>query len=140
MRHRLSVAVVALALLVGASGLQAHHSYAGFETQSRTVEGTIESFSITNPHTLIVIRTRDDERLTVVWMALNGLRRLGLLDGPHALEGRLHVGDNLSVTGRIKRDESGIQMLPNVIDHQSSGRIWERPNVPALATQPGSNR
>lgn len=140
MRHRLTAVVFALALLAGATALRAHHSYAGFETPSRTVEGTIESFSVANPHTLIVIRTRDDERFTVVMMALNGLRRQGLLDGPRDLRTRLHVGDNLSVTGRIKRDESGIQMVPDVIDHQSSGRIWERPGVPVLATQPGSNR
>jgi len=139
MRHRLASVVFALALLA-VPGLSAHHSYAGFETQPRTVEGAVESFSIANPHTLIVIRTRDHERFTVVMMAINGLRRQGLLHGPNDLRERLHVGDHLSVTGRIKRDEGGIQMLPDAIDHQVSGRIWGRPLTTARSAQPGSNR
>lgn len=140
MRDRLLVITLALALLASAPGVLAHHSYAGFDAQPSTVTGTLESLTIANPHTLIVIRTTVNERFTIVWQAINGLRRLGLLEGPASLTERMHVGDQMTVTGRVKRDEQGNLMVPDSIEHQVNGRIWARYVPDAERPQPGSNR
>jgi hypothetical protein len=60
----LSETVVAATLLgvlaLGASGAMAHHSAAQFDfTHQITVEGTVKSFHVTNPHTSAVIEVTD---------------------------------------------------------------------------------
>jgi hypothetical protein len=115
---------VVLALAVGRL-LSAHHSYAGFDVDPTTVEGKVEVLKIANPHTLIEIRGDDDQRYVVVWSALNGLVRRGLItSGPGNLAEILKPGTRITVVGRLKREDSGIAMLPQTIDVPSYGQIW----------------
>ena len=54
------LAVTLAALLSGAQGLQAHHSFAMFDTtKSVTVTGTVTSFEWTNPHAYIEVDVPD---------------------------------------------------------------------------------
>ena len=117
--------IIFLAVVLAVAGgrlLSAHHSYAGFDTTPTTVEGRVEVLKVENPHTLIEIRGDDDQRYVVVWQALNGLARRGL--NASNLTEMLKPGTRITVTGRLKREDSGIAMLPQTIDVPSQGRIW----------------
>jgi len=124
MRYTILLAVIAA--VAGGGPLSAHHSYAGFDMTPTTVEGRVEVLKIANPHTLIEIRGDDDQRYVVVWSAINGLVRRGLvvIGGPESLQEILKPGTRITVTGRLKRENSGIAMLPQTIDVPSHGQIW----------------
>ena len=127
MRSRILLAV-AVVLACG-HALSAHHSYAGFDRDPVTVKGRIESATIGNPHTLIRVRGEDEVVYTVVWSATNALTRSGLLlDGPGSLKELLEPGERITVTGRLKREDSGVAMLPQTIDLGAHGRLWSRGN------------
>lgn len=117
--------VAILAVALGGSSLLAHHSWAGFDVTPVTIDAEIEAVKIENPHTLIELRAQDGQRYTVVWGAINALRRQGFtLEGPGSLKDLLRVGDRMVVTGRLKREESGIEMLPQRIEHKVHGVVF----------------
>jgi hypothetical protein len=51
-----SICVLALALALLARSASAHHSMAIYEVFPTTMEGTVEEFKFTNPHSIIVLR------------------------------------------------------------------------------------
>lgn len=54
------VATLAAVVVLGSTGAFAHHSAAQFDfTHQITVEGTVKSFHVTNPHTAAVIEVTD---------------------------------------------------------------------------------
>lgn len=119
------LAAALIALVAGTIPALAHHSYAGFDTTPVTFEARIESIKLENPHTLIELRGADDQRYTVVWAAINQLVRRGhTLSGPGSLQELLKPGDTLMVTGRLKREPAGIQVLPQYLDHKTHGRLF----------------
>jgi len=126
MKRTCLVAILAVAL--GRSSLLAHHSWAGFDVTPVTIDAEIEAVKIENPHTLIELRARDDQRYTLVWGAINALRRQGFtLEGPGSLKDLFRVGDRIVVTGRLKREESGIVLQPQQIEHKVHGLLLPRP-------------
>ncbi len=120
MRHIVSTALIAMA--VGVSPALAHHSWAGFDITPVTFDARIEAVKIENPHTLIELRGTDGQRYTIVWMAINGLVRMG--HTPDFLRELLKPGDMLVVTGRLKREPEGVQVLPVKLDHRTHGQIF----------------
>jgi hypothetical protein len=119
--------IIFLAVVLAVAGgrlLSAHHSWAGFDVEPTTVEGRVEVLKLTNPHALIEIRGDDDQRYVVVWAAINGLVRQGLRTD--SLPEMLKPGTRITVTGRLKREDSGIAMLPHTIEVAAHGQIWGR--------------
>lgn len=112
------------ALALAPAAIHAHHSYAGFDETPVTIEAVVVSFQWTNPHTLIELRTKDDERYVVVWGAPNALARQGytrsnLLDV-------LRPGERLMVTGRARRGEAVTPLLPQQMEHPVHGVLFAR--------------
>jgi hypothetical protein len=48
------------------------------------------------------------------------------VEGPGSLPELLKVGDRITITGRLKHEDSGIAMLPARIEHPAHGVIWPR--------------
>jgi hypothetical protein len=70
---RTFVAVVGVfLLLVGATGVSAHHSYAEFQDELTSIEGTLEKVEFGNPHTVLTVRPKDGP-YTVIWFAASQL-------------------------------------------------------------------
>lgn len=116
------------ALLLG-QVTSAHHSWAGFSSDAMTTEGRIEEVKVVNPHVTIQFRGDDGERYTVIWQAPQALVRRGFyVDGQGGLKDLLKPGDRITVTGRVKRTEGAIEMLPLQMDVAAHGRIWPRPS------------
>jgi len=105
----------------------AHHSWAGFSSDATTTEGRIEEVKVVNPHVTIQFRGDDGERYTVIWQAPQALARRGFyVEGQGGLKDLLKPGDRITVTGRVKRTEGAIEMLPLEMDLAAHGRIWPR--------------
>ena len=69
MRMRVLLAPLA-ALVCGAvaGGAEAHHSYAMFDAQqNKPLEGVVETFKWTNPHSYIEVLVTDDKGQTQKW-------------------------------------------------------------------------
>jgi len=94
-RGAITVAVTA-ALLGGASGAQAHHSFAMFDSQKEvTVQGQVKEFQWTNPHTwtqLIVTENGKPVEYGIEGGSPNGLARRGWSSTS------LKPGDQVSIT------------------------------------------
>ena len=85
---------------------------------------------VVNPHVTIQFRGDDGERYTVIWQAPQApqaLARRGFyVEGQGGLKDLLKPGDRITVTGRVKRTEGAIEMLPLEMDLAAHGRIWPR--------------
>ena len=67
LRHQLAWAA-ALALSLGATSAQAHHSMAMFDmSKTVTVTGTVKEFQWTNPHCYIQLLAKDAKGATKEW-------------------------------------------------------------------------
>jgi hypothetical protein len=88
------------ALICGAAVLMAapalaHHSYAMFDAkQNKQLEGTIQTFKWTNPHSYIEVAVTDDKGQVQTWsaecgspaqMVRNGWRSTSLKPGDHVI-------------------------------------------------------
>ena len=89
-------ALVAGALVLGASPALAHHSAAMFDaTKEVTLQGTVKEFQWTNPHTWVQLNVADGSGKVVEWSIEGG--------GPSALYRRgwratsLKPGDKITV-------------------------------------------
>ncbi len=59
----LAIALLSMATLLVAAPTSAHHSYAKFdETRTRTLEGTVKSFRWSNPHVVLEVWVKPDDR------------------------------------------------------------------------------
>src|SRR6266566_9339186 len=83
MRTKLVVIVTALGLLVAAVPAWAHHAFAAEFEQNKPikVQGSVEKWELTNPHSWIHIDVKGADGKTVTWMiegaSPNNLYRLG---------------------------------------------------------------
>ena len=60
-------------LVIGASTLLAHHSFAVFDmTQEKTITGVVSKFEWTNPHTFIFVDVPNDKGVVESW-AIEGM-------------------------------------------------------------------
>jgi hypothetical protein len=131
---RLSVLATTLATTVAATlatvPVRAHHSYAGFEQQPTVFVAQVESLTIENPHTLIKLKGADGQRYLVVYLAASALGRV-FPEGVAGLASRLHVGDSITVSGRLKRGADIIEVVSTQMD-DAKGEPIGRGNRPAL--------
>src|SRR6476646_9398758 len=95
MREHL-IAFVSGGLLMGASGAApAHHSFAMFDQANPIeLEGIVQEFKYTNPHSYLLLEVRGDDGETVVWnqegqapsiLGRDGWSRDSLKPGDHVL-------------------------------------------------------
>ena len=68
LKTRLYVGLLCCAIVVGVCPLDAHHSFAMFDTAKRvTMAGTVTAFEWTNPHAYIEIDVPDDKGVVKHW-------------------------------------------------------------------------
>jgi hypothetical protein len=86
-----------IALVLAASSAPAHHSFSMFDfSLSTELEGTVQEFRYTNPHTMLLLKVKGQDGKIATWN-LEGM-------GPTALEGRgwtshtLKPGDQIKLT------------------------------------------
>jgi Family of unknown function (DUF6152) len=95
--------VLAVAVLIlAATSLRAHHSYAGFfDPIERTVsvEGTLEHIVYANPHVVMKIRAADRTVYTVTWQSSMWVKRQA-----RVLKDTFKVGDQLVIVGAPSHD------------------------------------
>lgn len=104
MKTKVLAATAALLALAGGGTAWAHHSFAVFFDETRTVrvEGTVTSFRFTNPHALLVINVRQPNGQMAEWRAET--------NAPVVLQRRgwtrqsLHAGDRIILDGWPSRD------------------------------------
>jgi hypothetical protein len=87
------LSVVAIYVLTGTAGTQAHHSYAGFSDKLVSIEGTLEKVIFANPHVILTIRAKDSSVYTALWVAAFTLKNRGM----SATD--LRIGDALVISG-----------------------------------------
>jgi len=91
-----SVTVLAAATLVGsASAALAHHSFAMFDQEnSIELDGIVQEFKYTNPHSYLLLEVRGDDGSAVVWnlegqapsiLSRDGWSKESLRPGDHVL-------------------------------------------------------
>jgi len=107
MRHVLLglAAGAALALPVGSN---AHHSAAVLYLldQQITVEGTVKSFTLGNPHARIFLTVKAADGTSAEWMAEGGSRTVMLRNGWTGEE--VKPGDAIKIIGNPSRDGSNV--------------------------------
>jgi hypothetical protein len=105
MRTCVCAALVAVALVAGATNAAAHHSFSAFNTEvEKTITGTVNRFEWTNPHTWVWVDVPDGKGGTVTWgvegMSPNYLSRRGWS------KNTFKPGDKVTLTIRPMRDGS----------------------------------
>jgi Family of unknown function (DUF6152) len=79
MERQLAVLLVAVALVVTGGHAGAHHSYAMFDKENQIeLEGVVQEFKFTNPHTFIYLAVKQADGSTQTW-SLEGLSPSGLV-------------------------------------------------------------
>jgi hypothetical protein len=79
MQRRLAGLLVAVALVVTGGHASAHHSYAMFDKDNQIeLEGVVQEFKFTNPHTFIFLAVKQADGSTLTW-SLEGLSPSGLV-------------------------------------------------------------
>ena len=96
--NRVTLIAATLMLVAAAGTAWAHHSYAAYHNDRMlTIDGTLESFDMMNPHSLMKIR-QGDVVSVFEWRAPNGLLRIGVR------QDLFKPGDRLIVSGNPHRE------------------------------------
>ena len=113
--------------------IQAHHSYAAYLQERKTpVAGTLERYTVANPHSTLVVRTSDGTAVTVEWRGLLQLQRSGFR--PEMLA----VGDRIVITGSPARDPQDHRLsLITEIRRPADGWRWQPGGITLAATGAG---
>jgi len=120
--------IVAMASLLAATPLAAHHSFAATyieDAPPREIRGTLKSFKIQNPHSYIQI---EDEKLTdkdgnpVRWVVEWGAA--GQLATQDVSATTLKSGDKVVVTGAPGRNPEDFRLLLRTITRPADGWKW----------------
>ena len=94
MKGRLTILLIAAAVLLSGIQLFAHHSFAAtyFEDKQQTIEGNIVQFMFRNPHSFVHLMGPDEngqmQRWAIEWAAagqLSGITRDTLKPGDHVI-------------------------------------------------------
>jgi hypothetical protein len=118
-----TLALMLTALLVTATAVRAHHSYAAFDREHPvSIEGDIARVLYANPHVVMTVRAADGD-YTVEWLSFSQLART-----PEAKATSLNVGDHVIVTARATHDRSEHRLsLVTDIRRPADGWSWSRP-------------
>jgi uncharacterized protein DUF6152 len=96
MRRRLAALSASVALVM-ASGAAAHHSFAMFDQDNPIeLEGTVQEFKFTSPHTFIHLVVKGEDGTTMVWNLEGGPPSFLVRDGWS--KSTLKPGDEVRMT------------------------------------------
>jgi len=107
MNPKFAAAIAGIALVMVATPVVAHHSFAAEYDGNKqvTVKGSVTRIEWTNPHAHFFIDVKDDQGTTTNWKVE--------LDSPNVLVQQcgwtgktLHVGDEVTVEGAMAKDDS----------------------------------
>ena len=124
---RTAVAAVLLAAFASA-GLTAHHSFAAyyFEERSVSIEGEVVEFQYVAPHAWVHLMALDSggqlQRFAAEWSNPTRLARDGVS------RDTLKAGDRVVITGSPGRKPSEYKMHLNRIERPSDGWRWRSSN------------
>jgi hypothetical protein len=97
MRALLPAALVAGAMIAASSPTLAHHSFTIFDTRHPLeLEGTVQEFRFTNPHTYIVLEVKGRDGGTTVWNLEGASPSILVRDGWSSRS--LKAGDEIMLT------------------------------------------
>jgi hypothetical protein len=123
MKRTTTILAVTLALMWSVAA-KSHHSVGGtfFLDQSITLQGTITSLMIRNPHSLITIEAKDASgRITswsAEWVSAAQLKDEGIK------ESTLKAGDQVTLVGATARDTTTRKILLRELTRPSDGFRW----------------
>jgi uncharacterized protein DUF6152 len=104
MRLRLTILLIAAAVLLSGIQLFAHHSFAAtyFEDKQQTIEGDLVQFMFRNPHSYIQVENKNEKgeivRWAIEWGGGGQLGRQGVS------RDTLKVGDHVVIVGNPGRN------------------------------------
>jgi uncharacterized protein DUF6152 len=113
MKASLVPVALALALVLGAVPLSAHHSWPVNFSQLVTVKGTVMDFAWENPHPMITLEVRTDDGKTEKWLI--GGPALNRMEANGWTKGTVKVGDTITGTGYQFSDGQKIIRLERVM-------------------------
>jgi hypothetical protein len=104
MKFRLTILLIAAAVLLSGIQLFAHHSFAAtyFEDKQQTVEGDLVQFMFRNPHSYIQVENKNEKGETIRWAIEWGGG--GQLGRQGVSRDTLKVGDHVVIVGNPGRN------------------------------------
>ncbi len=126
MKTKLATIAAATGLMLIATPVWAHHSFAGTyleDAQPVKVEGTLVAFLVRNPHSFVNVESKDPKtgemiRWSIEWGAAGQLAQQGVRTGS------LKVGDHVIVTGSPGRNAQDHRLRMRTIVRPSDGWSW----------------
>jgi hypothetical protein len=125
MRTKFVLMVAGLALLVGVSGVAAHHSFSAEFDASKTFKftGPVTKVEWMNPHTFFYIDVKDEKTGKVTNWAMemgspNGLMRNGWT------RNTMKIGDVVTVEGSMAKDGSPTGNARTVVMAKTGQRLF----------------
>jgi hypothetical protein len=129
MKTKLAIIAAAAGLMVIATPMSAHHSFAGTykeDAPSVTIEGTLVAFMVRNPHSFVQVedatkkdpKTGEPIRWSIEWGAAGQLQQQGVKNGT------LKVGDKVKVEGSPGRNAEDYRLRMKSITRPSDGWKW----------------
>ena len=104
MKLRLTILLIAAAVLLSGIQLFAHHSFAAtyFEDKQQTIEGDLVQFMFRNPHSYIQVENKNEKGEIVRWAIEWGVG--GQLGRQGVSRDTLKVGDHVVIVGNPGRN------------------------------------
>jgi len=97
MSARLAAFAVATALMAASGSAWAHHSFTIFDTlHPLELQGTVQEFKFTSPHSVILLEVRGDDGKTTIWNLEGASPSVLVRDGWSSRS--LRAGDEVTVT------------------------------------------
>ena len=97
MRPRLAALALGTALTAASGTAQAHHSFALFDIRHPLeLQGTVQAFKFSSPHTFIVLEVKGDDGQTTIWNLEGASPSILVRDGWSS--GSLKSGDEIKLT------------------------------------------
>jgi hypothetical protein len=124
MKSKLAIGFVAVAVILVAMPLLAHHSFTAVYNTDKVVsiEGRLTQFMFRNPHSFVHVDVKEESgqvtRYSIEWAGAGQLSREGLSTAT------LRPGDHVIVTGNPGRNPADRRMRMKTITRPSDGLRW----------------
>jgi len=126
-RRYVAAALVAAVVATGPA-IVAHHSHPDFDLTHRvTVEGTLQTITLQNPHSILTLRADDGNLYTVEWQGMYYLEQpiFVLPIAASVTRDTLHAGDRLVVTAFAAKDPTHHELVVVVdLSRPADGWRW----------------
>ena len=125
MKAYIAVAIAGIGLLIAATPLLAHHSFAAEFDASRpvTLKGVVTRIEWTNPHAHVFLEVKGDQGLLTNWKLEMGSPTV-LVTQCGWTARTLHVGDEVTVEGAQAKDGTNVGNAKAVILAATGKRLF----------------